>query len=160
MSIQLSYFSKNLCCAQFKERDCVNTIQLIQKELEKRNIKPYKMMSELGFSSGLFSQWKSGKQKPSMEKIQKIAQYLDVSTDYLLNGDDKYSNNSFLNSSNIAFGENSKVNITTENEESKNEIIKEISDIVLSLSLRERSELLTIIYKFVDEHKKEGLCNE
>lgn len=127
---------------------------MIQNELEKRNIKPSKMMSELGFSSGLFSQWKSRKQKPSMEKVQKIAHYLGVSTDYLLNCDDKYSNNSFSNSSNIAFGENSKVSVSSADD--MDEIEREVCSILSSLNLRERSELLTIIYKFVDEHKNEG----
>ena len=62
----------------------MNTVQKIQKELDINNIKPSKMMSDLGFSSGLFSQWKSGKQKPSVAKLQKIAEYLNVSIEYLL----------------------------------------------------------------------------
>lgn len=66
----------------------MNSVQVIQSELEKRNIKPAKMMRELGFSNGLFSQWKSGKQKPSMQKLQKIAEYLNVDINYLLDEND------------------------------------------------------------------------
>ena len=55
------------------------------------------------------------------------------------------------NSNNIAFGENSSVKITNE------EIEKEICKVLSGLNLRERSELLTIIYNFVDEHKSEEL---
>ncbi len=65
----------------------MNTIQKIILLLNAREISAAKMMKELGFSSGLFSQWKSGKQKPSAEKICKIAEYLNVSTDYLLDFD-------------------------------------------------------------------------
>lgn len=71
----------------------MNTIQKIQKELDIMNIKPSKMMSDLGFSSGLFSQWKSGKQKPSIVKLQKIAEYLNVSIEYLLGQSNKNVNN-------------------------------------------------------------------
>lgn len=66
----------------------MNSIQIIQSELNKRNIKPAKMMKELGFSNGLFSQWKSGKQKPSIQKLQKIAEYLNVDINYLLDEND------------------------------------------------------------------------
>lgn len=34
-------------------------IEKIQKILDSKNIKPSKMMKDLGFSSGLFSQWKT-----------------------------------------------------------------------------------------------------
>lgn len=62
----------------------MNTVQIIQEELQSKHIKPSKMMKDLGFSSGLFSQWKSGQQKPSVDKLQKIAEYLNVSFEYLL----------------------------------------------------------------------------
>lgn len=62
----------------------MTTVERISELLAKRNISAAKMMRELGFSNGLYSQWKSGKQQPSTEKLQRIAAYLDVSTDYLL----------------------------------------------------------------------------
>ena len=46
-------------------------------------------MQDLGYSSGLFSQWKKGSQKPSSDKLEKIADYLNVSVDYLLTGENK-----------------------------------------------------------------------
>lgn len=86
----------------------MGTVQIIQQELDKRNIKPSKMMTELGFSNGLFSQWKSGKQNPSLKKIQKIAEYLNVSTEYLL--EEKVNPNNITNSYN-SNGNNSIQNI-------------------------------------------------
>lgn len=62
----------------------MDTIEIIVEELNKKGVKPSQMMSDLGFSSGLFSQWKSGLQKPSSTKLEKIAEYLDCSVDYLL----------------------------------------------------------------------------
>ena len=59
----------------------MTTIERIQQKLDEKNIKPSKMSKDLGFSSGLFSQWKSGLQKPSASKIKKIAEYLECSID-------------------------------------------------------------------------------
>jgi len=33
------------------------------------------MSRDLGFSKAVFSQWKTGKQKPSAEKLLKMAEY-------------------------------------------------------------------------------------
>ena len=59
-------------------------IETINKLLEQKGISASRMMKELGFSSGLYSQWKKGAQKPSADKLQKIADYFNVSVDYIL----------------------------------------------------------------------------
>lgn len=56
--------------------------------LEENNISGAKMAKDLGFSSGLFSQWKSGKQQISQKKLELIADYFGVSVDYLLGRSD------------------------------------------------------------------------
>ena len=58
---------------------------------EREKIKPSTLAKELGFSSGLMSQWKSGAQKPSAENLSKIAEYFNVTTDYLLGRTDNPS---------------------------------------------------------------------
>lgn len=62
----------------------MTTVEIINELLKDKGVSASKMMSELGFSSGLYSQWKSGKQKPSRDKLEKIAEYFSVSVDYLL----------------------------------------------------------------------------
>lgn len=42
------------------------------------------LSSAIGVSSGNISDWKSGKSKPNIDAITKIADYLDCSVDYLL----------------------------------------------------------------------------
>jgi len=71
-------------------------IERISNLLSQNQITVSKMMKDLGFSSGLFSQWKSGMQKPSNDKLLKIAEYFGVSTDYLLTGKEGASNNIVL----------------------------------------------------------------
>lgn len=58
-------------------------VERIELELNKKGITPSTMSKELGFSSGLFTQWKHG-QKPSFEKLEKVALFLDCSVDYLM----------------------------------------------------------------------------
>lgn len=59
------------------------TIERIINLLDEKNISAAKMMKDLEFSSGLFSQWKSEMQSPSVDKLDKIAEYLECSIDYL-----------------------------------------------------------------------------
>lgn len=61
-------------------------IERIQELLQAKGISPTQMMKDIGFSTGLFSQWKSGMQKHSNKSVKKIADYLDTTPDYLVNG--------------------------------------------------------------------------
>lgn len=48
---------------------------------------PTRIALSLGMSRGNVTHWKNGS-KPSIEVLQKIADYFGVTTDYLLNGND------------------------------------------------------------------------
>ena len=114
-----------------------------------KGIKPNPLAKELDIASGSMTTWKKGG-IPNGETLIKLADYLDVSVDYLLDRTDQpngYNNNQINNSNNVAFGENSSVNINN------GEIEKEICSILNTLNLRERSELLTMIYQFSDKCK-------
>lgn len=52
--------------------------------LSKYNISTYKVAKNTGLSPTLFSDWKSGKSKPKIDKIKIIAEYFSVSIDYFL----------------------------------------------------------------------------
>lgn len=60
----------------------------IEYLLQKRGISSYVLSKETGVSTGLLSQWKSRKQKPSAKKLSVIANYFGVSIDYLMNGNE------------------------------------------------------------------------
>lgn len=60
-------------------------IQRIESELKLRGITAKKMLLELGYSDSLISTWKKGSE-PSAVKLLKIAEYLQLSTDYILKG--------------------------------------------------------------------------
>lgn len=61
----------------------MSAIDRIQDELNAQGIKPSKMMSDLGFSLGLFTQWKNKNQNPSLSKLESISEYLQVDLNYL-----------------------------------------------------------------------------
>lgn len=68
----------------------LSTFDIIKKlSLEKgKNVKEVAL--ELGFGENLFYKWKT--QSPTTDKLQKVADYFNVSTDYLLGRtNDRYS---------------------------------------------------------------------
>ena len=64
----------------------MSIIDRINGLLKERQISAAKMMRDLNLSSGLYSQWKSLDRIPSTDKIEMVAAYLGVSTDYLITG--------------------------------------------------------------------------
>lgn len=47
-------------------------------------VKPYTVAKEIGMSSPLLSNWKAGRRTPSTQYLLKIAEYFNVSLDYLI----------------------------------------------------------------------------
>ncbi len=60
-----------------------NRINFFEK-LCKYNVTNKELSEAIGVSTGNISDWKSGKSKPNIDAIAKIANYLDCSVDYLL----------------------------------------------------------------------------
>lgn len=66
--------------------------QRFLSELNKKDITPYNVSKNTGIATSTLSDWKNGKSMPKPDKMKKIANYLSVSMEYLLTGDDfKYS---------------------------------------------------------------------
>jgi repressor LexA len=62
----------------------MDTIDRIINLITQNGISGAKMSRDLGFSNAVFTQWKQRKQNLSASSIKKIADYFDVSVDYLL----------------------------------------------------------------------------
>lgn len=52
--------------------------------LEKTNKSAYQVSKDTGIYSTLFSDWKSGKSKPKVDKIKILADYFGVPIEYFL----------------------------------------------------------------------------
>lgn len=104
-------------------------------------------------STGNLSTWKKGYMRS--DYLSKAADILDCSVDYLLGRtNNPTSYNQDNNSGNIINGSNGNNSPLTVQNEEPTEMEKEISSILSGMSYRERTELMCLIYKFVDEHKK------
>lgn len=62
----------------------MDTILIIESLLQKHHISANRMMSDLGFGNSTFTVWKKRGTTPSSEALAKIADYFNVSVDYLL----------------------------------------------------------------------------
>ena len=62
-----------------------NKFGIILKELRKEaNLSQDQLGKKLGFSNQTVSFWESGSREPDLDMVRKIAEYFDVSCDYLL----------------------------------------------------------------------------
>ena len=60
------------------------TMKRILSLMEEKNITAYKLEKDIGISQANFSLWKKGRGSPKEVALVKLADYFDVSTDYLL----------------------------------------------------------------------------
>lgn len=49
-----------------------------------RGVTPYRVAKETGVSTSTLSSWKTGRYTPKQDKLQKIADYFGITTEYLL----------------------------------------------------------------------------
>lgn len=61
--------------------------KIFEKLLLERGVTAYQVSKATGISTGSLTDWKKGRSQPKVDKLQKIADYFDVSVDYLLTGE-------------------------------------------------------------------------
>ena len=62
--------------------------EIYQRLLDKKGVKNSDVARATGISNMTLSDWKRGKSVPKSDKMRKIAEYLNVSVDYLMTGKD------------------------------------------------------------------------
>lgn len=62
----------------------MNTIERILNLMNDQNINAHQLEKSNGLAVSSIQAWKSGKAKPSADALTKLADYFNVSTDYLL----------------------------------------------------------------------------
>lgn len=62
--------------------------------LKENNVTAYAVSKATGIPSSTFSDWKKGKSKPKVEKLQKLAEFFNVSVADFLEGVDKLATTS------------------------------------------------------------------
>ena len=62
--------------------------EIYLKLKEKYHVTDYQVSKDTGIPRSTFSEWKNGKYIPKRDKLQKIADYFNVSIEYLMTGKD------------------------------------------------------------------------
>ena len=62
---------------------------IFEELLQKRGVSTYKVAKDTGIAQSVFSSWKNGISTPKQDKMQKIADYFNVSVEYLITGKEK-----------------------------------------------------------------------
>ena len=127
--------------------------ELLKKLCSERGMTVTQLCITVTGNSGNLATWKKGYMRS--DYLAKAGDALGVSVDYLLGRTDNPTIYQPNNSGNIVNGDNNNSPLTVNgSDHSEDEMQKEISSILSGLSFRERTELMTIIYKFADEHKR------
>lgn len=63
--------------------------EIFSKMLQQYGVTAYKVSKETGVSQSTLSDWKRGVSSPKQDKLQKIADYFNVSLEYLMTGEVK-----------------------------------------------------------------------
>lgn len=65
--------------------------EIYERLRDSRGVSDYRVAQDTGISRAVLSSWKTGRYVPKTDKLQKIADYFNVSLDYLMTGDFKES---------------------------------------------------------------------
>lgn len=61
---------------------------IFEELLQKHGVSTYKVSKDTGIAQSVFSSWKNGISTPKQDKMQKIADYFEVSLEYLMTGEE------------------------------------------------------------------------
>lgn len=143
----------------------VDRINALAKE---KGISISKVEKTVGLSNGVIGKWI--KQNPTCDKLKLVADFFGVSLDYLVYGEeDTTKNGQKITDDEQELLENyrklddnkkkevsEKIKVQSDNIPAKNEIYEELSKIITSLPLRERSKLIAMIYDCEEQYHKYG----
>lgn len=63
--------------------------EIFRRLLQEHGLTAYKFSRETGIAQSTLSDWKTGKSQPRADKLKKIADYFNVSVDYLMGNEQK-----------------------------------------------------------------------
>ena len=63
--------------------------EIFEQLLQKYGVTSYKVAKEAGVTQTALSNWKTGRSTPTVKTLQKIADYVGVTVDYLMTGKDE-----------------------------------------------------------------------
>lgn len=61
--------------------------KVFEELCELNGVTPYRVCKETGLTTATISNWKAGRYTPKQDKLQKIAEYFNVTVDFLMTGE-------------------------------------------------------------------------
>ena len=121
----------------------MNSVERVKAICKERKIPISKIERDLGYANGYIGQLKKG--VFPADRLQDIAEYLGVSSEYLLNGDEKESDKYYLNDETAemaqALFENRDLRVLFDAaRDSSPEDLKTTYDMLMALKRKERGE--------------------
>mgnify|MGYP004656480733 CR=1 FL=1 len=114
--------------------------ELITKECKQKNIKISELLQKCNINHSFISDIRHKNRAPSVDKISVIADYLNVSVDYLLGRTEEPQTMNQVNNGNI--GNNSNVNINKSNlSDTDSELITEFK----KLTFTDKAKVMSLI---------------
>lgn len=118
--------------------------KIFEQLLQKNGVTPYKVSKQTGIATATLTDWKKGRSTPKQDKLQKIADYFDVSIDYLMGGEsrdkDYYLNDKTREIAQEIF-ENKELRMLFDAGKNANpEDLKMVHDLLLHLKRKEKKE--------------------
>ena len=123
--------------------DTMNSVERVKTICKERKIPISKVERDLGYANGYIGQLKKG--IFPADRLQDIAEYLGVSSEYLLNGDEKEGNKYYINEEAAemaqALFENHDLRVLFDAaKDAKPEDLKMTYDVLMALKRKERGE--------------------
>lgn len=119
---------------------------IFEKLLKSTGVTAYRVSKETGISTATLTQWKKGISTPKQDKLQKIADYFNVSLDYLTTGVEKeggekyYLNDETAEMAQTLF-ENKNLRVLFDAaKDASPEDLKTTYDMLMALKKKERGE--------------------
>lgn len=69
---------------RLSKEEKISSFEKLDMLAKSRNVSFYELSKELGFAKSTFSDWKSGKSMPKINKLIKIADYFGVDVRYFI----------------------------------------------------------------------------
>lgn len=63
--------------------------EIFEKLCAEKGVTPYRVCKETGITTSSVSNWKAGRYRPKQDKLQKIADFFNVSIEYLMGTEEK-----------------------------------------------------------------------
>ena len=120
------------------------------------DLRPTALGSKLNISSGTINNWKNGT-IPNGETLMKLADFFDVSVDYLLGRENAQSNsNSITNNGNVISSTQSN-NIVNSSDESKfDTTTTQVAEAFSNLSFSDKAKVMGLVAELEEQQRKKA----